>query len=69
MYIRQCFKVYFCYDCSHLVTAFTRFQQIIKMVKNVTDRCPVHKKMGTYLQADFENRALAGTRWKRHRVA
>ena len=36
-------------------TAFTRCRQILKTVKNVTDRPPVHTKTAHILPADFEN--------------
>ena len=36
-------------------TAFTRCRHILKMVKNVTDRPPVHMKTTIFLPADFEN--------------
>ena len=36
-------------------TAFTRCRQILKTVKNVTDRTPVHTKTAHFLPADFEN--------------
>ena len=36
-------------------TAFTRFRSILKTVKNVTDRPPVHTKTAHFLPADFEN--------------
>ena len=43
--------------CSPFVfkTAFTRCRQILKTVKNVTDRPPVHTKTAHFLPADFEN--------------
>ena len=54
-------------------TAFTRCRHILKTVKNSTDRPPVHTKTAHFLPADFEtvdfeNGALIGTFWKRHRV-
>ena len=36
-------------------TALTRCRQILKTVKNVTDRPPVHTKTAHFLPADFEN--------------
>ena len=36
-------------------TAFTRCRHILKTVKNVTDRPPVHTKTAHFLPADFEN--------------
>ena len=39
----------------HSKTAFTRCRQILKTVKNVTDRPPVHTKTAHFLPADFEN--------------
>ena len=36
-------------------TAFTRCLHILKTVKNVTDRPPVHTKTAQFLPADFEN--------------
>ena len=36
-------------------TAFTRYRHILKTVKNVTDRPPVHTKTAHFLPADFEN--------------
>ena len=36
-------------------TAFTRCRHILKMVKNSTDRPPVHTKMALFMPADFEN--------------
>ena len=47
-------------------TAFTACRHILKTVRNVTDRPPVHTKAAHLLPADFENgrfedRTLPGT--------
>ena len=36
-------------------TAFTRCRHILKTVKNMTDRPPVHTKTAHYWPANFEN--------------
>ena len=36
------------------MTAFTRCWHILKMVKNVMDRLPVHTKTALFLPADFK---------------
>ena len=41
--------------CYVTETAFTRYRNILKTVKNVTDRPPVHTKTAQFLPADFEN--------------
>ena len=55
-------------------TAFTRCRHILKTVKNMTDRPPVHTKTAhfcrqIYKTVDFEIGTLTGTFWKRHRVS
>ena len=52
-----------CYLCQMVLseTAFTRCRHILKTVKNVTDRPPVHTKTAHILQAHFEK----GRFWKR----
>ena len=41
-----------------ILTAFARCRNILKTVKNVTDRPPVHTKTAHFLPADFENGRL-----------
>ena len=53
-------------------TAFTRFRRILKTVKNMTDRPPIHTKTA-FLTGDFENgrfgdETLSGIFGKQHRV-
>ena len=53
-------------------TAFTRCRQILKTVKNVTDRPPVHTKTAHFCRqisktVDFENGTLTGINLKQHR--
>ena len=53
---------------SRIKNTFTRCRHILKTVKNVTDRPPVHTKMAHFMQADFEDGNQTGTVWKLHRV-
>ena len=51
---------------THLKIAFTRCRQILKTVKNVTDRPSVHTKTAHFCRQilkaiDFENGTLTGT--------
>ena len=53
-------------------TAFTRCQHILKTVKNVTDRPPVHTKTALFCRqilktVDFKNETITSTLWKQHR--
>ena len=54
-------------------TTFTRCRHILKTVKNVTDRPPVHTKTAHFCRqisktVDFENGTLTGLNLKQHRV-
>ena len=70
---QRCCDVYSGSSVNVIQTAFTRYRHILKTVKNVTDRPPVHTKTAHFCRqisktVDFENGTLTGTFWKRHRV-
>ena len=52
---RLYFNIFMFHLTKQIKTAFTRCRHILKTVKNVTDRPPVHTKTAHFLPADFEN--------------
>ena len=52
---QNCLRLNILFQIAVSKTAFTRCRHILKTVKNVTDRPPVHTKTAHFLSADFEN--------------